>query len=208
MRAEANVNPKVGKLVRMSVLVAIIFLLTFTPLGYLVIGPIAATTIQMPVIIGAVLMGPSAGAVLGGFFGLSALIKVITMPGADMVATAILGYNPFLYVVIAMVPRILMGLLSGLLAKGLKKTKRDKSGLIGYGITGFAGSMMNTVLYLGSLWLLASGIVASVYDMNVGGVGTMVIGVAITAGIPEAVVSCIVVAAAAKALKRIDKTYQ
>lgn len=40
------------RLVRMAVLVAIIFLLAFTPLGYLVIGPIAATTIQMPVIIG------------------------------------------------------------------------------------------------------------------------------------------------------------
>lgn len=61
------------RLVRMAVLVAIIFLLAFTPLGYLVIGPIAATTIQMPVIIGAVLMGPTAGAILGGFFGLSAL---------------------------------------------------------------------------------------------------------------------------------------
>lgn len=48
------------RLVRMAVLVAIIFLLAFTPLGYLVIGPIAATTIQMPVIIGAVLMGPTA----------------------------------------------------------------------------------------------------------------------------------------------------
>ena len=97
------------RLVRMAVLVAIIFLLAFTPLGYLVIGPIAATTIQMPVIIGAVLMGPTAGAILGGFFGLSALLKVITMPGADLFATTIMTYSPFLYIVIAMIPRILMG---------------------------------------------------------------------------------------------------
>ena len=70
MNSNANVNPRVGRLVRTALLVAIIFLLAFTPLGYLVIGPIAATTIQMPVIIGAVLMGPGTGAVLGFFFGL------------------------------------------------------------------------------------------------------------------------------------------
>ena len=68
-----NLN-KVRKITLTALLVAIIFLLTFTPLGYLVIGPIAATTIQMPVIIGAVLMGPVTGLVLGGFFGLSAIV--------------------------------------------------------------------------------------------------------------------------------------
>ena len=60
-----NNHSKVQQITRMAILVAIIFLLAFTPLGYLTIGPIAATTIQMPVIVGAVIMGPTAGAVLG-----------------------------------------------------------------------------------------------------------------------------------------------
>ena len=185
------------RLVRMAVLVAIIFLLAFTPLGYLVIGPIAATTIQMPVI-----MGPTAGAILGGFFGLSALLKVITMPGADLFATTIMTYSPFLYIVIAMIPRILMGWLAGLLAVGLKKMSFDKSGMVGYAITGFVGSMLNTIFYLGALWLLASNVVATYYGIDVSGVGAMVMTVATTAGIPEAIVSCIVVAAVSKALSK------
>ena len=185
------------RLVRMAVLVAIIFLLAFTPLGYLVIGPIAATTIQMPV-----LMGPTAGAILGGFFGLSALLKVITMPGADLFATTIMTYSPFLYIVIAMIPRILMGWLAGLLAVGLKKMSFDKSGMVGYAITGFVGSMLNTIFYLGALWLLASNVVATYYGIDVSGVGAMVMTVATTAGIPEAIVSCIVVAAVSKALSK------
>lgn len=203
-----NTNRKVGQMVRMAVLVAIIFLLAFTPLGYLVIGPIAATTIQMPVIIGAVLMGPVAGAVLGAFFGLSAIVKVITMPGADLFATTILQYNPFLYCVIAMVPRILMGLLAGLTAKGLKKVPALKGNrcVIAYGVTGFVGSMLNTVLYLGSLWLLASNIVAAFYGIDVSGVGAMVMGVATGAGIPEACVSCLVVAAVCRAMRAVDRT--
>ena len=81
--SNANVNPKVGRLARMALLVAIIILLTFTPLGYITLPFIAATTIQMPVIIGAVMMGPVSGLVLGLAFGLSALCKVLMMPGAD-----------------------------------------------------------------------------------------------------------------------------
>ena len=203
----SNTNWKVGRMVRMAVLVAIIFLLSFTPLGYLVIGPIAATTIQMPVIIGAIIMGPMAGAVLGGFFGLSAIIKVLTVPGADAVATAILGVAPFLYIVIAMVPRILMGLLAGLLYKGLRRILSEEKSLISFGITGFVGSMLNTVFYLGSLWLLASGFVAQEYAIDISGVGAMVMGVAVSAGIPEAVVSCVIVAAICKAMKVVDKSF-
>ena len=97
-----NSSSKVQQITRMAILVAIIFLLSFTPLGYLVIGPIAATTIQMPVIIGAVLMGPAAGGVLGFFFGLSAIIKVLTMPGADPFATLALAHSPFAYLAVCL----------------------------------------------------------------------------------------------------------
>ena len=202
--SNANVNPKVGRLARMALLVAIIILLTFTPLGYITLPFIAATTIQMPVIIGAVMMGPMAGLALGIAFGLSALCKVLMMPGADPVATAILSYNFFLYAVIAIVPRGLMGWLSGLLFAGLNKTLPNQR-LISYGITGFVGSMLNTIFYLGSLWLMASGIVAEVYSMDISSVGAMVMTVAATAGIPEAIVSCVIVAAVCRALQAIDK---
>lgn len=202
--SNANVNPKVGRLARMALLVAIIILLTFTPLGYITLPFIAATTIQMPVIIGAVMMGPMAGLALGIAFGLSALCKVLMMPGADPVATAILSYNFFLYAVIAIVPRGLMGWLSGLLFAGLNKTLPNQR-LVSYGITGFVGSMLNTIFYLGSLWLMASGIVAEVYSMDISGVGAMVMTVAATAGIPEAIVSCVIVAAVCHALQAIDK---
>ena len=91
-----NNSAKVHQITRLAILVAIIFLLAFTPLGYLAIGPIAATTIQMPVIVGAVLMGPASGAVLGFFFGLSAVVKVLTMPGADAFASLAMTHSPWL----------------------------------------------------------------------------------------------------------------
>ena len=149
-----NSSSKVQQITRMAILVAIIFLLSFTPLGYLVIGPIAATTIQMPVIIGAVLMGPAAGGVLGFFFGLSAIIKVLTMPGADPFATLALAHSPFAYLAVCLGARIAMGLLTGLLAEGLKKLPflQDRGAVVRYGAAGFVGSILNTVFYLGMLW--------------------------------------------------------
>lgn len=205
----ANINPKVSRLARMSLLVAIIILLTFTPLGYLVIGPIAATTIQMPVIIGAIMMGPAAGLALGVVFGVSAVCKVLMMPGTDVFASTILNYNFFLYAVIAIAPRALMGLLTGLLAKGLSKSPLGKGHrqVISFGITGFFGSMFNTVFYLGALWLLAREIVATFYQADISAVGGIVIGVASTAGVIEGIVSCVIVAAVCRALQTIDKSF-
>lgn len=202
-------SEKIHRITLMAILVAIIFLLSFTPLGYLVVGPIAATTVQMPVIIGAVLMGPSGGAALGFFFGLSAIIKVLTMPGADPFATLALEHSPMSYILVCMGARILMGFLTGLLASGLKKIPPvgRQHTAIAYGITGFAGSFMNTVFYLGALWLLCAEVIASFYGVDLSGVGALVMTTAWAAGIPEAVVSCLVVTAVCKALEKIQSPY-
>jgi len=202
-----NHSNKVQQIARLAILVAIIFLLAFTPLGYLVIGPIAATTIQMPVIVGAALMGPSSGALLGFFFGLSAIVKVLTMPGADPFATMALSHAPLNYLIVCMGSRILMGWLAGLLAAGLKKLPvlQGNRSIVGFGITGFVGSLLNTVFYLGSLWLLCAQTIATYYGVDISGVGNLVMTTAVAAGIPEAIVSCLVVGAVCKALEMMIK---
>lgn len=195
-----NNSAKVHRLTQLAILVAIIFLLSFTPLGYLAIGPIAATTVQMPVIIGAVLMGPAAGAILGFFFGLSAVIKVLTT-GADQFAVLALAHSPLAYLTVCMGARILMGWLTGLLSAALKKLP-GKGSLARFGITGFVGSALNTVLYLGMLWGLCAEVISTFYGVDLSGVGALVMGTAYTAGIPEALVSCVVVTAVCKAAEK------
>ena len=192
-----NRSEQVHRITRLAILVAIIFLLAFTPLGYLTIGPISATTIQMPVIVGAVL-------ILGFFFGLSAIVKVLTMPGADPFATMAMSYAAFRYIIVCMGSRVLMGWLAGLLGAGLRKIPalNGKLSAVSYGITGFLGSAMNTVFYLWSLWLLCAEVVAAAYETDISAVGGIVLTTAFTAGIPEAVVSCLVVAAVCQAAKR------
>lgn len=59
----------------MAILIAIILVMAFTPLGYLKTAGLEITFIQVPVIVGAILMGPTAGAILGGVFGLTSFIQ-------------------------------------------------------------------------------------------------------------------------------------
>ena len=56
-------------MVQLAILVAIMLIFAYTPLGYLKSGPIEITFMVLPVAIGAIILGPSAGAILGGIFG-------------------------------------------------------------------------------------------------------------------------------------------
>ena len=204
----SNTSKQVRRITLTALLVAIIFLLAFTPLGYLTIGPIAATTVQMPVIIGAILLGPSTGTLLGAAFGLSAIMKVLLMPGADPFATMAMNYSPLRYIVICVASRVLMGWLTGLLGKALKSIPRlegKKKAWVRYGVTGFVGSMLNTVFYLSLLWALAAQVIAQAYGTDISSVGGIVMTTAISAGIPEAIVSSVVVTAICKALDAVKK---
>ena len=60
---------KVHKMTLTAILMAIILVMSFTPLGYLRVGPVAITFLTIPVVIGAVLLGPWYGAFLGAVFG-------------------------------------------------------------------------------------------------------------------------------------------
>ena len=56
-------------LTQLALLAAILLVMNYTPLGYLQLGPLSASLLTVPVAIGAMTMGPLAGAILGGIFG-------------------------------------------------------------------------------------------------------------------------------------------
>ena len=69
-------------LTQLALLVAILLVLNYTPLGYLQIGPLSASLLTVPVAIGAMTMNPMAGAILGGVFGATSFYQVLTAPSA------------------------------------------------------------------------------------------------------------------------------
>ena len=60
-----------SQLTILGLMAGILFLMAYTPLGYLNIGPLAVTFNVIPVAICAVVLGPTGGAVAGAVFGLT-----------------------------------------------------------------------------------------------------------------------------------------
>ena len=66
---------KLITMVETALLGAIIVVMAFTPLGYLRTATgLEITFIMIPVVIGAATVGPSAGAILGGVFGITSFV--------------------------------------------------------------------------------------------------------------------------------------
>ena len=56
---------RVRTMTQLALLLALLLILSYTPLGYLPVGPLVLSLLSVPVAIGAMLLGPLGGAVLG-----------------------------------------------------------------------------------------------------------------------------------------------
>lgn len=148
----------VKKLVLAAVFIAIIIVMTAVPYtGYITYlpGGIAITTLHIPVIIGAVFLGWKYGAMLGGVWGITCVVKAYLNPEA--------GNIPFQNPLVSVLPRIIVGIVAGLvfaLAAGRYSKKsleeqaarrrmaqRDRE-ILAAGVAALAGTLTNTVLVL------------------------------------------------------------
>ena len=133
-------------LVEMALLVAIILLMAFTPIGYIKTAGLEITLIVIPVAVGAVTLGPAAGAILGGVFGITSFIQCF---GMSAFGTLLLGVNPVFTFLVCVPTRILDGWLTGLIYAGLKKTKIPSAGSVT--LASLCCPLLNTTFFMGTL---------------------------------------------------------
>jgi len=143
-----NSSKKVQRLALAAVLTAVIILLAFTPLGYLKVGIVSITLLVIPVVIGAIALGPLYGGFLGGVFGVTSFVQCF---GMDPFGTTLMGLNPIATFVACMVPRILIGVFAGLLYNVLRRVA--KNAVWPAAVTALVGSLTNTVLFIGMVIL-------------------------------------------------------
>ena len=189
-------------MVSVALMAAIVILLANTPLGMIQLPIIKATTVHIPVIIGAILLGPAAGAILGGVFGICSMISNTTAPTLLSFA-----FSPFLSsdlagvfkaIWISVGCRILIGVVAGWLWIALKKVKLNA--WVALPITGFVGSMTNTVMVMGSIYVLLAKQYAEAKSVAIDAVWGLIMGTVTASGIPEAIAAAVLVAALGKAL--------
>ena len=133
---------KTKKLVLAAVITAIILLLGLTPLGYIKIATIEVTFLMIPVVIGAMLLGPAYGAFFGLVFGITSFLQCF---GLSLFGATMLNVNPFATFVCTIIPRVLMGWLSGLIFQALSRV--DKTKIISFIVTSISGALLNTVFF-------------------------------------------------------------
>ena len=142
---------KPRELTLLGLLTALLVILSSTPLGYLNIGPLAITFNVIPVAIAAIALGPTGGAIVGAVFGLTSFLQAMGIGGTSYMGIITFEISPILTFVQRFVPRVLTGFLTGLLYQGLRKTRLKKASIF---IAGFCAAFLNTLLFMGALFLL------------------------------------------------------
>lgn len=147
-----NKMSKLVKFTQLAVLAAIVVVMSFTPLGYLKVGPLSIALVIIPVVTGAIVLGPGAGAFMGLVFGVTSFAQCF---GMDAFGTTLMSINPFYTFLMCIPTRVLAGFLCGLIFKGLSKTlSGKKSAEIAYPVSAVCGPVFNTLFFMSSLVLL------------------------------------------------------
>lgn len=195
-------------MVGVAMMAAIVIVLANTPLGLIQLPVIKATTTHIPVIVGAILLGPLAGGLLGGVFGICSLISNTIAPVATSMCfspflstTGLVGAVKAIWVSVGC--RILIGVVAGWLWIGLKRIKAKA--LIALPVVGFVGSMTNTVTVMFSILFLFRAEYAAAKNIAMEAFYDFVMGVVTGTGVLEAIVALILVTVIGKALLRIFK---
>lgn len=197
-------SKKTQQMAFMAMFLAIEIILVVTPLGYIPIGPLSATTMHIPVIIAGITLGKKTGAQLGFVFGLTSLIRATIQPGITSFC-----FSPFVTIgnisgnwtsiLIALVPRILLGYLAGLTFEFLRKKINNENIVVVS--SALVGAVTNTLLVLGGIYIFFGEAYANAINIAYSSLMAMLIGVITTNGIVEAIIGAIITLLAYKAIK-------
>ncbi|MBO5858640.1 MAG: ECF transporter S component [Clostridia bacterium] len=202
--AKSKKNERILRLTQLSVLVALLIIFGFTNLGYIKIGVIEITLNIIPVAIGAIVLGPYAGAVCGAVFGLTSFWQAAS--GTSAFGMMLFQHSPLNTFIICFIPRLLEGILTALLFKALMKICKKNS--LPCAAASLCCPLLNTLLFVGSFILLFmktdifSGLYTQSAADNIGAFFVWFVGLN---GLVEAIAGFIIATAVSKALLTANK---
>ncbi len=194
-------STKTIKMAQMAILIAIVLIMAFTPLGYLKTPMVEISLIPIPVAIGAMVIGPGAGAVLGAVFGLTSFYQCF---GMSAFGAMLLSINPFYTFLVCVPTRILVGYLAGVLFKAFLKV--DKRNTLCYFAGGLVTAVLNT-LFFTSVLLLCFWKTDYIQNLNETGAGVLLFAALFVGlnGVVECIASAIAGGIISKAVVRVAK---
>ena len=191
------VNKKFGtrQLVVIGMLSGISMFMGLTGFGMIPTPWMKITIQHLPVIIGGIIEGPIVGGIVGLIFGLFSMYLNMTQP----VLLSPIFMNP----IIAIIPRVLIGIVSYYVFKIMKeKFNKEKLGLI---LAAIAGTITNTAGVLGLTYILAMEQFATLKEISSAAVAGALGTIAVSNGIPECIVAVMIVVPVCLALFKLNK---
>lgn len=163
---------KTLKMVQLAILAALVVVLQLVG-SSIHVGPVSFSLVLIPIVVGAVLLGPTAGALLGLVFGAVTVIAGLT--GADGFTFILLQYQPVVTVILCLAKATLAGLGAGWVFRALEKRQRWVAVIL----ASAAAPIINTGIFvLGALGLLGETLTTQFLSDGTGLVYFVVIGCA------------------------------
>ena len=190
---------KTRHMVLTALFIALILLLGFTPLGLIPLGFINITILCLPVVIGTIMLGLKTGVILGFCFGTVSALSAFGIAGTpSSLAATLVAANPLLALVMCYAPRLMVPVIVHLMYRLVSRGRSDSR--IALPVAAAAGSLTNTVLYLGLMLLfyVMTGIEYANLLALIGGTGLI-------AGAAEAAAAAVITTPVVIALRKIQK---
>lgn len=191
----------------LAMLCGVLLVMGMTGIGFIPLPVIKATTMHIPVILGAILLGPGAGAVLGGIFGLFSIWVNTVTPGLlsfafspFMSTEGMMGMVKSLW--IAFGCRILFGVIAGWLWRFVSKVIHNHYASLS--VTAAISTLIHTILVMGSIYILLGQQYAEAKNVAFQAVFGLILGTVTASGIPEAIAAAVLVAIVGNALLKLN----
>ena len=134
-------------LAQLALLIAIEIIMKLSGLGSVPVGPLYMSFLTLPIAVGAMMIGPVGGVVLGAVFGILSFWDAVT--GGSVMGSVLFQISPIHSFILCIVTRVLMGLCTGYIFKAVRKV--DKTKTWSYFVGAVSAPLLNTLFFMGYL---------------------------------------------------------
>jgi uncharacterized membrane protein len=175
-------NQKIKRMAGIALLMALVVVMQFVGGIIPPIGGFTISLVLIPIVLGAAVFGPGAGALLGATFGAVVYINCIT--GADPGGAMVFQASPILCFVVVMGKGILAGLASGAVYKLLK----NKNPYIAMLLAAVVCPVVNTGIFVACMLLFFIDVLAA-WAGGADVVGYILTGLILANFVPELIIN-------------------
>lgn len=148
-------NGNIKRMAGIALLMALVVVLQFVGGMIPPVGGFSISLVLIPIVLGAAMYGPKAGALLGGTFGVVVIINCIT--GTDVGGAMVFQANPILCILVVLGKGILAGSASGAVYRVL----RNWNPYVAMVAASIVCPVVNTGLFIVCMWAFFMDVLAA-----------------------------------------------